>query len=53
MRKGRKEVRELWIEDFRLLFNVAQPASPAGPHVGYGVHTWAKLGLCFWAVYRV
>ena len=33
--------------------NWAPTNKPIWPHLGYGVDTWAKLGLCFWAVYRV
>ena len=30
-----------------------QLARPVGPHVGYCVDVWAKLGLGVWAVYWV
>ena len=29
--------------------NGPQLASPVGPHFGYGIDTWAKLNLGFWA----
>ena len=33
--------------------DLAPANKPSWPHVGYGVDTWAKLDLGFWAVYWV